>query len=39
MDISNLESNIEFLSEEVHNAWWEEKKDKDSTVLKNARTR
>jgi hypothetical protein len=26
MDVSQLESNIEFLSEQVHNAWWEEKK-------------
>jgi hypothetical protein len=26
MDTSQLEQNIEFLSEQVHNAWWEEKK-------------
>jgi hypothetical protein len=26
MNIQELEQNIEFLSEQVHNAWWEEKK-------------
>ena len=26
MDVQQLKSNIEFLSEQVHNAWWEEKK-------------
>ena len=26
MDTKKLEENIEFLSEQVHNAWWEEKK-------------
>ena len=26
MDVSNLRNKIEFLSEQVHNAWWDEKK-------------
>jgi hypothetical protein len=26
IDISKLEQNIEFLSEQVHNAWWDEKR-------------
>jgi hypothetical protein len=26
VDVKKLEDNVEFLSEQVHNAWWEEKK-------------
>jgi len=26
MDINYLKGNLEFLSEQVHNAWWDEKK-------------